>query len=81
MQITQTQLESLLIMAVRYALGRTTYVTQEVLDLLIEYAGDINQRTRTQLAKEIQAAIDRDEAGMDMDVAVWREALEVLKNQ
>ncbi len=64
--------------AFRYALGRSTYITGEIANLLIKYKDTIEHLNKEQIKREIRCAIEYDEAGMDMDVEQWECVLEAL---
>lgn len=70
------QLDSAIIFyAFRYALGRMTYVSQEVSDYIIAHWDQINPREREAMQVEIKAAIRMKTAGMEMDVKLWQRIL------
>lgn len=64
--------------AMRYALGRKTYVVEQVCNVLIKNAHDLTSDNRYKMGAEIIRAINRNEAGMDMDVKCWQSVLEVF---
>jgi len=76
MDIDQKDFNNLAFYAFRYALGRRTYCTADVSDLLIKYADKIDGKSK--YCAEIQDAIDRDDAGMDCDVKAWVKCLNKL---
>ncbi len=71
--------EDILFWAFRYALGRMTYCVADVAEALIINAPYIQRRNRDQIIREINEAIMRKQAGMDMDVQRWREVVAALK--
>lgn len=71
--------EDILFWAFRYALGRMTYCVADVAEALIINAPHIQRRNRDQIIREINEAIMRNQAGMDMDVQRWREVIAALK--
>lgn len=64
--------------AFRYALGRKTYVTAEVSDILIRRQDDLDPHVQDMIAEEIEIAIKRNRAGMPCDVDEWQKLLNVL---
>ncbi len=69
--INQDDLETLLFLSFRYALGRSTYVTGEVADLINKHQGCLGTNTKDVIKKDICNAIDKGQAGMQMDVDEW----------
>ena len=67
--------EKVLFMAFRYALGRMTYVSLEMSEILIEKWDKISPSMRLRIQSEIRDAIDYDMAGMDMDIQQWQRVL------
>lgn len=66
-------------MAMRYALGRSTYAPGEVLHALRAHAAQLPAYTRLMMAAEIDEVLNAGRAGMDCDVAVWRQARDLLR--
>lgn len=86
MQIDDEELAILLMDAFWYNLGRMTYSVGECVKSLIKYWKVIPPHWRKLIHSEIIVAIERNEAGMDMDVAEWRKVLAlsvepILKHQ
>lgn len=69
--------EHILFYAFRYALGRSTYAVIDVVDAICKEWPRISQNTRSLMQVEIMDAINRNRAGMDMDVAEWRKVLDL----
>lgn len=65
--------------AMRYALGRKTYVTNDVSSVLVRRAFEIPKHVREKMALEIEKAIKSGNAGMDMDVEDWQRVLDAFK--
>jgi len=65
-------LNTLLLCAFRYALGRATYVTKEVADLLYKYGDDMPEFYLVQIMKDIDHAIEHDIAGHECDQLEWK---------
>ena len=61
--------------AFRYALGRKTYAVQTVVEYILENWELLKPATRGLIQAEIEMAIDKGEAGMEMDVKQWTRLL------
>ncbi len=66
--------EEIWICALRYSLGRMTYITGVVSDFLM--AQDISKRSKAVMIRDIEEC---DDYGMDYDEKVWMELLTHLK--
>ncbi len=73
--MSQDDLNSLVLSAMRYALGRKTYVVQTVCRALINNAKNIRNDIRCRMSEEIAKAINSQKAGMDCDVEQWQQVL------
>lgn len=73
--MTKDTLNSLSFPAMRYALGRKTYVVETVCRALKNNAKDIRADIKQKMSKEIEKAIAENQAGMDCDVAQWQQVL------
>ena len=71
--MTKDDLNSLAWPAMRYALGRKTFVVDTVCRALMNNINSIRKDIKLSMAKEIEKAIANNEAGMDMDVRIWQE--------
>jgi len=69
MKIELKDFNDLAFYAFRYALGRKSYCTADVSNLLIKYAQELYHPEK--YVNEINIAIKSDDAGMDCDVAGW----------
>ena len=78
MVIAPHQNRLLLICAFRYALGRMTYVVDEIATLIEQNKDWISEGDKRLFIKEIQTAIDDGVAGMSMDVRRWTKVKEAL---
>lgn len=65
--------------AMRYALGRKTYVVDTVCRALINQKSNIRSDLRERIGQEIRKAIMEDEAGTSIEVARWVDVLEAFK--
>ena len=64
-----------LIYAFRYALGRSSYSTSTIADLIIANWGVLSEGDKSLYKREIQEAIDESRYGMDMDKVNWERIL------
>jgi len=69
--------ENILFYAFRYALGRMSYVTQEVSDEIIKQWDNIPLGVQKIIQQEVRQAIDNGEAGMKCDVDSWKRILKL----
>lgn len=67
--------ETIAFYAFRYALGRRTYAVYDVYSFLKEHWNEFTRKTRKKIKLEIMEAIELDRAGMEMDVRLWQEIL------
>jgi len=65
----------ILLAAFRYALGLKTYTPRVVVNEIKRQWINLSDDDRHMIHMEIQDAIDRGCAGMDMDVSAWKEIL------
>jgi len=61
--------------ALHYALGRMTYVAQDVAQAIIRNVDKISPDSRYKMGEEIANAINEKKAGMGMDVEQWQAVL------
>lgn len=64
-------INTLILLAFRYALGRKTYITSEVSRIVKENISTIHRNTLISICREIDHAIERNDAGMAMDIKIW----------
>ena len=67
--------EDFIVYAFRYALGRVTYASQDVSDYLIDNWHRFSKHTQSQIVEEIEQAIERNDAGMECDINMWKRIL------
>lgn len=79
--MTKDDLNTLVIPALRYGLGRRTYITGMIADCLIRNKKDIHRDIRDLIVREIKRAIEEGNAGMQMDVDEWNRVIEVFDNE
>lgn len=71
----------ILFYAFRYTLGRMTDAVHTVAQEIISNASDIPAKDRDTMIKEITEALDKDQAGMDMDRKQWEAVRRELQKQ
>lgn len=76
--IRDDDFQDLCVCAFRYGLGRRTYITSALSNLLIRHSDKLNKYTRILIVKEIKEAIYKSNAGMEMDEQCWIELLNCL---
>ena len=65
-------LQTILICAVRYSLGRATYMPRLVTDWIMEHCeGQLNENTLTVMMRDIDEMRRRHALGMDCDITTW----------
>ncbi len=72
MNVNKSVYEQMLISAVRYALGRATYIVGTTTDEVKRVWVDLSENTRTVIRRDVSEAIDRGQVGMEMDDSRWR---------
>lgn len=70
----------MMLCAVRYALGRTSYMVGIVAEELRRAAPLLPLDLRVVIARDIREALDGNEAGEPCDQKEWRVCLRVLEN-
>lgn len=74
--MNKNEQDQVLFYAFRYALGRMTYVVNDVVNLLINHKDVLTDSHKHLVQKEIKKSIEINQAGMDCDVKEWRKVLE-----
>ncbi len=74
--MTDEDLNTLLFCSFRYVLGRRTYITRDVAELIVKNSLSLSKRTRELIQREIFAAIDVQGAGDWCDIESWEYVLE-----
>lgn len=80
--ITRRHSDAVIINACRYCLGRSTYAVLDMVNYLGAWWEELEPNTQFVIQRDIRAAIEKNEAGMDMDVRDWQRILDLpAKNQ
>ncbi len=77
-EVSERVISELAFGAFRYALGRQTHYVSTCCECIKVVLPHINDDYLRTMAKEIGAAIERGQAGHEMDVREWRSLLKVL---
>lgn len=77
--LTQGQLESLIIYACRYCIGRSTYAPHEFMDIVEPRLAELTDGTLACLDRDIEREGQMWGFGMEMDRARWYDFLDKLK--
>ena len=72
------ELNDLMVCAFRYALGRKTYISKVISELLIKHKDKLSLSSRAVILRDIKRAFDTDNYGMEMDADVWLKLQEEL---
>ena len=76
MEINNNELDELVFLSFRYALGRRTYITHTVAhDYISKYWDILKDSTKDRIKKEIKEAIEADLAGDSCDIDNWKTIL------
>lgn len=62
----------LLFCSFRYALGRQSYITEWIGENLLKYAHLLNDNTKHKIIEEIEEAVNKGEAGQEIDEEMWK---------
>ncbi len=73
------EIDTLIFCSFRYALGRSTYIVSEVVNLIIKYQNALAVNTIQLMQKEILAAFHDDAIGMECDEESWKRVLETFE--
>lgn len=80
MKLKTDEFNDLAICAFRYALGRRTYITAVVSDLLIKYYKELTESSKLTIAKDIYRAFETNNYGMEMDKEEWEKLLKIIQD-
>jgi len=79
MKINEEQFRDMLIYAFRYALGRATFASKDMSEIIWRNREEISSGDRDLFIREIREAIRRDHAGHECDKKAWADLLEDLE--
>ena len=72
---------TLTIAAFRYALGRSTYIVEDVVEDIIRNIDNIPESYLVRMKEEIEEAIDANRAGMKMDKELWKKLVNEINKK
>ena len=78
MKLNHREIHCILISALRYVLGRMTYIVSDTADIIKEHLHEIPENTKTIMLRDIRHAIDSNNYGMKCDLQTWNELYEVI---
>lgn len=68
----------LILCAFRYALGRKTYITSTISELIIKYKDNIDENDKEVITRDIRRSFETNNYGMEMDKEIWEKVLSEL---
>lgn len=71
-------IDRLSVPAVRYALGRRTYIVHDVTETLTAHRADLDVRSRQAIVRDIDDAEARGALGDEVDAKAWRALRDAL---
>lgn len=78
--MTNHEINELMVCALRYSLGRMTYIIDSIAHILITNKHELTECAKDVICRDIRRAVDQNECGMEMDKEAWLKVLEELKN-
>lgn len=78
MNVNNSVYEQMLISAVRYALGRATYIVGTTTDEVKRVWSELSENTRMVIRRDVSEALDRGQVGMEMDDSRWRHLISFM---
>lgn len=79
--IDLTTLNVLTVCSFRYALGRRTYIVNDIASFIINNIKQMQNRTLRLVVREILEAIDHDRLGDDCDKRDWQNVLQAAMSE
>jgi len=71
--------EQMLVSAVRYALGRATYIVASTVREVVRCWPHLSENARTVIEYDVQEAFDNQRTGMDCDATEWQRILDLAR--
>lgn len=78
LDVNKSELETLLVCSVRYALGRRSYIVSDVCRIAGSYLPHISDQTLVVISRDIQSALSTGCAGDDVDHQSWEKLLSAV---
>jgi hypothetical protein len=77
--IQNDEFGDLIICAFRYALGRKTYITSTIAELILKYKHLLDDNHCEVIIRGIWRAFETNNYGMEMDKEIWQKVLNKLE--
>lgn len=78
-EVSDMDLEGMLIGALRYAYGRKSYAVGCTAGYLCDYVPQLHEIVRSKFVHELERLLEHEDPGMDMDKVEWECALAHIK--
>lgn len=79
-QINNHDLNALLLCSFRYSLGRKSYITAEIAEIIYNNSPFLLREIKQRIISEIEDSIEHNRLGMDCDKKIWKKVLFELQN-
>jgi hypothetical protein len=73
--------QSLILYAMRYALGRKTFAVSDVAEMIEDHMQELNKSTMELMVRDIEKESERHNLGMEMDKKIWLDLVVKLKGR
>ena len=80
-QVNKGDFRETLIFAFRYALGRSSMAPFGVTEIIKEHISILSNFDKEQMIRDIEQAIELNNAGMECDIALWTRFADLLRNK
>ena len=80
-EVRNDEFGDLMVCAFRYALGRKSYITSAIADLILKYYLLLDDNDCEVIKRDIKRAFETNNYGMEMDKEVWQEVLNKLEKK
>lgn len=78
MNLNPTEIHTVMIGAVRYALRRMTYIVHDTADVIKNHVHELRDDTKIIIQRDIMDAINSKNYGHECDLVVWTELYQML---
>lgn len=73
--------QSLILYAMRYALGRKTFAVSDVAEMIEDHMQELSKSTMELMVRDIEKEGERHNLGMEMDKKIWMNLVVKLKGR
>ena len=80
-QVNQSDLGTLMVCALRYCVGRATYMPSLVMDITKKHWDFLSEKDKQVIARDVREAIERGNLGHDCDVTEWNKFRDWIVNK